>query len=113
MFFNKENVQVVPKADTDLQLNIQSIIPFYISEVISNATISQVYAQAYTKDLKVITIINNFVEIFVDPNGDYLYTFTPSAISKDTLHFRFKVIVGTNEHLVDSCAFSVHTIGVP
>jgi hypothetical protein len=113
MFFNKEKVLLNPRADTDLQLNTETIIPFYISEVISNTTIDSVLVQPFTKELKTQTLLSNFVEIDTNANGEYEVTYKPTTIGKDNLFFRFKVICGQNEHLVDSCAFSVHTIGVP
>lgn len=112
MFFNKEKVQVNPRADTDLQLNVPTIIPFYISEVISNTIIDSVFVQAYTKDIKNITVLNTFTELDKNTNGEYEYTYTPLAVSKDNLYFRFKVQINDNEHLVDSPAFSVIKIGV-
>lgn len=113
MFFNKEKVLVNPRADTDLQLNVPTTIPFYISEVISNVLPTSVFVQTYTKDLKNITLVSNFVELFVNINGDYVHTYTPTVVAKDSLYFRFKVTINGNEHLVDSPAFSVLTIGVP
>lgn len=113
MFFNKEKVQVNPRADTDLQLNITTIIPFYISEVISNTLPDAVYVQPYTKDLKAITLLSNFVEISKNTAGDFEYEYTPTVVAKDNLYFRFKVTINDNEHIVDSPAFSVLTIGVP
>ena len=113
MFFNKEKVLVNPRADTDLQLNVLTTISFYISEVISNHNITSVHIQPYSKDLKTITILEGFTEIFKDANGDYAYSYTPLGVAKDTLYFRFKVVINNNEHLVDSPAFSVFTIGVP
>lgn len=113
MFFNKEKVLVNPRADTDLQLNVPTTIPFYISEVISNTQIDTVFAQAFTKDLKTINILNNFTELDKNTNGEYEYTYTPLAVIKDNLYFRFKVQINDNEHLVDSPSFSVLNIGAP
>lgn len=112
MFFNKENVRVIPKADTDLILNVESKIPFYISEVISSKTIDQVAVQAFSKDFKTETNINNFTVITANASGDYEYTFTPATALKDNLYFRFKVTVGENTHIVDSTAFTVINTGV-
>lgn len=113
MFFNKEKVLVNPRADTDLQLNVPTTIPFYISEVISNTLPTAVHVQPYTKDLKNITVLSNFTELSTNADGDYVYTYTPVGVAKDSLYFRFKVTINGNEHLVDSPAFSVLTIGVP
>lgn len=112
MFFNKEKVLVNPRAHTNLQLNTPIIIPFYISEVISNSNIDAVYVQAINKDLKTLTVLTPFVEVDKNTSGDYEYSYTPLAISKDTLHFRFKVMINDTEHLVDSDAFSVVNTGV-
>ena len=113
MFFNKEKVLVNPRADTDLQLNVPTIIPFYISEVISNTLPDAVFVQTYTKDLKNINLLSNFTELSSNVNGDFEYEYTPTVVAKDNLYFRFKVTINDNEHLVDSPSFSVHTIGVP
>lgn len=112
MFFNKETVLVNPRADRELQLNTPATIPFYISEVISNTTIDSVQVQVYTKDLKNITVLTNFTQIQKNINSDYEFTYTPQSVYKDSLYFRFKVLVNTNEHIVDSPSFSVLSIGV-
>lgn len=112
MFFNKENVRVIPKADTDLILNVESKIPFYISEVISSKTINQVAVQAYSKDLKTETNLNSFIVITANVDGDYEYTFTPTGTLKSNLYFRFKITIGDNIHIVDSTAFTVINTGV-
>ena len=112
MFFNKETVVVNPRADRDLLLNTSATIPFYISEVISNSQIEAVYVQAYNKELKNITILTAFEEISENTNGDYEFTYTPLTVSRDTLHFRFKVLVNENEHIIDSPSFSVLATGV-
>lgn len=112
MFFNKENVRVNPRADTDLILNIPNTLTFYVSEVISNSTIEQVSIQAYTKEAKNITILNTFTDVDTNTNGDYEYTFTPTAEAKDTLYFRFKVVTNEMTHIVDSVPFSVNRVGV-
>jgi len=112
MFFNKETVVVNPRADRELSLNVSATIPFYISEVISGQSIETVSAQAYTKDLKNITILTNFIEISDNTNGDYEFTYTPTVVGKDNLYFRFRVLVNDNEHIIDSPSFSVLSVGV-
>lgn len=112
MFFNKETVVVNPRADRELLLNTPATIPFYISEVISNSQIEAVHVQAFNKDLKTITILTPFEEISENTNNDYEFTYTPLTVSKDTLYFRFKVLVNDNEHIIDSPSFSVLATGV-
>lgn len=112
MFFNKENIRVIPKADTDLILNVESIIPFYISEVISSKTIDSVAVQVFTRDFKTETNLNTFTAITANVDGFYEYTYTPIVAIKDNLYFRFKVTIGSNTHVVESVPFTVINTGV-
>lgn len=112
MFFNKENIRVIPKADTDLILNVESIIPFYISEVISSKTIDNVDVQVFKRDFKTETNLNTFTNITANTDGVYTYTYTPTVAIKDNLYFRFKVTVGDNTHVVESQPFTVIDTGV-
>ena len=113
MFFNKQKLLVSPKGDTDLIINEANAITFYIKEVISEDELTHVSFQAFTRDLKNITILSNYVLITEDLPNEYVVTYTPTTLQKDNLYFNFKVITSSGlTHVVSSPAFSVVPAGV-
>ena len=113
MFFNKQKLLVSPKGDTDLIINEANAITFYIKEVISEDELTHVSFQAFTRDLKNITILSNYALITEGLPNEYVVMYTPTTLQKDNLYFNFKVITSSGlTHVVSSPAFSVVPVGV-
>lgn len=113
MFFNKQKILVNPKGDLDLLLNVPNTITFYIKEVISDDTLAYVSFQAFTKDLKNITLLSNYALVSESSPNEYTITYTPTVTYKDNLYFNFKVITTEGiTHVVSTPGFSVMATGV-
>lgn len=113
MFFNKQKLLVNPKGDTTLLINTPNIITFYIKEVISDEALTYVSVQPFSKDLKNITILSDYVLLSEASPNEYTLTYTPSTVFKDNLYFNFKVITASGlTHIESSPSFSVIATGV-
>lgn len=99
-------IYTVPIGSKVMQMGINNTIQFYVADVANISTIYTVKYNIYKKDGRNITNLVDYTNCTRDGN-EVSINYTPTTT--DTLYFRFKVLLSTEDSIPTETVIECHT----